>query len=266
MRSQIRTILLSAVSVVLAGSVVSSPIFADDGNASGNSRAQPGSQPGSQPDGQTPRTPANPDRANRSDMQSGDTEQKIKAVLDSIQQSPDKAGEKLFLLEASMGNLAEIEFSRLAQSKATDPAVKQLAEMLVADHTAAQQKVMSLGSEMGLDLPTALPEGMTGLFTALGSLPDDKFERCYLLTLKANHAKAITSYADHEVMLEDAKAKAYISEALPKLRAHNQAVVKLAQAKSIGTPTQLSLDGSNSSMPNNRDPQQAGEPRRGPAR
>src|SRR3954453_360787 len=42
-----------------------------------------------------------------------------------------------FIKDAGVGGLAEVEFGKLASTKATDPEVKKFAQMMVADHAKA---------------------------------------------------------------------------------------------------------------------------------
>jgi putative membrane protein len=223
------------------------PAMADDGTAGQRAPTAAGPRDATGPQADASNQPASDvlvtdnDRilANRDDSQTkammrGDSEQKVDAILDGIKASPEKAGEKLFLLEAAMGNQWEIELSRLAQQKSQDPQVKELAQMMVSEHTAAQQKLTTLANQWGMDLPTSLPAGKQRKLDAIGSLPAEKFDSCYVLMLKADHASAITSYADHQVALEDQSVKSYIGEVLPKLKMHGQHVVDVARAKDFG--------------------------------
>ncbi len=183
---------------------------------------------------------------NRDDAQnrqlSNNGDQKAQAIFDQIKQSPDKAGEMLFLLQASMANQCEIEFSKIVESKSNDQAVKELARMVRTDHEQAQQKVTSLARSMNLDLPDSLPPGQLAFYQAVGSLPPEQIDHCYLLGQKAAHAMAITAFADQQVELKNPAVKAYVTETLPKLREHGQAVAKLAKSKNIGS-AELALGG-----------------------
>ncbi len=54
------------------------------------------------------------------------------------------ARDQSFAVQASMQNKAEIELGNLAQSKASDASVKNYAQMMVTEHTAAQSKLTSV--------------------------------------------------------------------------------------------------------------------------
>lgn len=241
------------------------PTFADDGVSGQPKGGGPGPNDGTGPssvEGQSGMV-GNRDDSQTRMMTHGDADQKADAILDQIRQSSDKAVEKLFVLEAAMGNQWEIELSRLAQQKSQDPQVKELAQMVMNDHQQAQQKLLSIAQQWDLDLPTSLPPGKQKKLDVVGSLPADKFESCYILMLKADHAKDITSFSDQQVAIEDPTLKAYIGEVLPKLKEHGQHVVQVAQAKNIGSGD-IALGGSDSNMLGNQDQSQNRDLNRGP--
>lgn len=220
------------------------PTFADDTKASdpdsatGPERVDPTDRPagvGTINMHDDDRMLGNRDDSQTRQLTAGDVDARTDAIYAQIKQSPEKASEKLFLLDAAIGNEWEIESSRLVESKSSDQSVKDLAKMIREDHEQAQKRVTELAREMNLDLPSSLPKSKQNLLAVLGSLPAEKLDSCYLIMQKANHAKAISSYADHQVALEDQSVKSYIGEALPKLREHGQHVVQVASSKNIGS-------------------------------
>ena len=72
--------------------------------------------------------------------------------------------ERDFLRQAANANRAEIEAGKLAQQRATDPAIKSYAQMLVAQHSSALQALQKLAS--GAELHRASPRPGAQLFPA----------------------------------------------------------------------------------------------------
>lgn len=218
------------------------PALADDGTAGKRADTAAGPRDGTGPERVEPNGSMRSDDAmlgNRDESQvrnltKDDVDQKVDTILESIKSSPDKASEKLFVLDAAMANQWEIEFSRLAEQKAQDQQVKELARMMVREHQQAQQRLMEIARQWDMDLPTSLSAAKQKKLDVIGSLPPEQFDSCYVMMLKADHARSITAYSDHEVAFKDDSLKAYISETLPKLKQHGQHVVQVAQAKDIG--------------------------------
>ena len=61
--------------------------------------------------------------------------------------------DKLFMRKAARGGKAEVELGKLAQEKASSPEVKQFGQRMVTDHSKANEKLQSVASSKGVDLP-----------------------------------------------------------------------------------------------------------------
>src|SRR6185312_3755996 len=59
-----------------------------------------------------------------------------------------------FIKEASAGNQSEIALAQLAQTKAQNPEIKSVAEMLQKDHQQAQEKLQTVAQAHGVTLDT----------------------------------------------------------------------------------------------------------------
>src|SRR4051812_28044303 len=62
-------------------------------------------------------------------------------------------GEEHFLKEAAVDNMCEIKMSEVAQSQATDPQVKQLAQQMIQDHQQAGDQLKQLAQSKGVNVP-----------------------------------------------------------------------------------------------------------------
>ena len=62
-----------------------------------------------------------------------------------------------FVEDAAKGNRAEVELGKMVASKATNPAVKQFAQMMVKDHTDALNQLQKLAQSKNITLPDGLP-------------------------------------------------------------------------------------------------------------
>jgi len=134
-----------------------------------------------------------------------------------------------------MGNQWETEFARVVQQRAQDQQVKQLAQHIIDDHQQANQQLQRIAQSMQLQLPTSLPSEKQAKLAIFQQMPADKLEKCFIVDNKADHAKDVTSYADHQQTVQNAELKQYITQTLPKLQQHTQMVLQCAQAKGIST-------------------------------
>src|SRR5690606_35353229 len=77
---------------------------------------------------------------------------------DNVLDKPDlNETDETFVETAAQNNMAEIEFAEVATTKATDPLVRDFAQQLVTDHTAAQNELKELADDYrGVEWPNDL--------------------------------------------------------------------------------------------------------------
>src|SRR3954468_22207709 len=66
--------------------------------------------------------------------------------------SSTSRGARSFIKEASQGNQSEIALAQLAQQKAQNSEVKDLAQMIQKDHQQAQEKLQTIAQAHGVTL------------------------------------------------------------------------------------------------------------------
>src|SRR5688572_30355936 len=85
-----------------------------------------------------------------------------------------------FVRDVALKNLAEIELSRMALSKATGPDVKAFAQMMVDDHGAAADKLKSVVSGQQVEWPAQLDEKHRETAEELAKKQGAEFDREYV--------------------------------------------------------------------------------------
>ena len=78
----------------------------------------------------------------------------------------DKASQK-FISSAIQGDIAEVDFGKLAQEKGQSDAVKQYGAMLVKDHGDHKTKAEQVASELGVTPPTGSGIGAKATYAKL---------------------------------------------------------------------------------------------------
>lgn len=124
-------------------------------------------------------------------------------------------------LQISAANLRfQAEASRLAQARSNNPAVKDLANTLLARQQTAQPELLRLLHARGMALP--MPSNEHGkVLKQLAKLNGAKFDRLYVdeVVLRSYQAD-IANYEKVAVQAEDPVLKAWIDRQLPTLRFH----------------------------------------------
>jgi putative membrane protein len=99
----------------------------------------------------------------------------------NVRSNPD------FVRDVAMKNMAEIELSRMALAKATNPEVKSFAQTLIDDHTAAGNKLRSIVSGQPIDWPAQLDDDHRKPVDELAEKQGADFDRDYVKAIVEGH-------------------------------------------------------------------------------
>ncbi|WP_210490092.1 DUF4142 domain-containing protein [Rufibacter aurantiacus] len=132
-----------------------------------------------------------------------------------------------FVAEATSGNLFEVEMGRLASSKATDPRVRQLGQLMMDHHTQTNTQLKQIADLKNLIVPTSLSDDHQKAFNDLMSNSGAAFDKAYLEALVKDHKEAIERYEEMSEEGTDMELKAFAGKSLPTLRAHLSQVEQL---------------------------------------
>lgn len=143
--------------------------------------------------------------------------------------------DRSFLSQAAQNGHAEVESSKLAIEKASDPRVKAFATQMVEDHTRVNQTLKSLASSKGVDVPddpSLMQKGKEKLMLSTADGAD--FDRRYAdsMGVKA-HEDTIELFEKAAKSADDPDVKAFAVQTLPQLQEH----LKMARALAAGLPT-----------------------------
>lgn len=126
-----------------------------------------------------------------------------------------------FVVDMAEGNRAEIELSKMAAERATNPQVKDFARMMVRDHTKAVADLREAAAAANVQLSTANEAGRDHLNMqeALGKLTGRAFDRRYLSTMVGEHEEAVNEI-EKRVDSESLQVRQWAIQTLPTVRQH----------------------------------------------
>jgi putative membrane protein len=149
------------------------------------------------------------------------------AVSNVKAQAPDPdTTARHFLIMASIGNLQEAGSGKLAARKAIRADVKSFGQMMVTDHSDAEQKLLQLAKFRGYQLPAAAtdtPPPDLNLSKASG----DDFDRMYIHAMVSGHRSTVMMFQDYAITGKDPAIRAFAQQMLPTLKAHLAAIKAL---------------------------------------
>jgi len=146
------------------------------------------------------------------------------AISTVYAQAPDPdTTARHFLIMASIGNLQEAGSGKLAAQKATRADVKSFGQMMMADHSDAEQKLLQLVKSRSYLLPAAAtdtPPPDLNLSKASG----DDFDRMYIHAMASGHRSTVIMFQDYAINGKDLQVKLFAQQMLPTLKAHLAAI------------------------------------------
>jgi putative membrane protein len=100
-------------------------------------------------------------------------------------------GDKDFVHDVAIANMAEVELGTLAAERAANAEVKKFAEMMVTDHTAAGDKLKAVASQNGIDWPAQLDDKHRDLREKLAKRQGPDFDRDYIAAMIDGHKDVV---------------------------------------------------------------------------
>lgn len=129
-----------------------------------------------------------------------------------------------FMKEAAIGGMAEVEAGRLAVTKATSPDVKKFAQMMVEDHSKANNELKALAAKKNVAAPTALDANKQSMMDELRGLSGADFDNTYIEGMVGDHEKTVATFERESQNASDPDIKAFAAKTLPTLRKHLDAI------------------------------------------
>jgi putative membrane protein len=129
-----------------------------------------------------------------------------------------------FATEAANGGMAEVELAKLAQTKATNPKVKEFAAMMVKDHSAANEELMALAKAKNITLPTTVDSDQQEVMADLQKKSGTDFDKAYVDAMVKDHNKDVDMFEKASNDLKDTELKSFAVKTLPTLKMHQSAI------------------------------------------
>lgn len=129
-----------------------------------------------------------------------------------------------YVPNAAMGDMYEIQAADIALERSKNAQVRELAQMIKTDHTAASQAFKTAAPQAAPDvqLPTELDERRKGLIDNLRSAAAADFDKAYIDQQVAAHQEAVTLHRGFSDNTDAPTLAEHARTVLPKIEAHLQ--------------------------------------------
>jgi len=127
-----------------------------------------------------------------------------------------------FVRQAAERGHQEMDAARDALPRLKKPELKRIAEMLVTDHSEANDQLARIAGEKGWSLPSARPAAAPAAGTASGD-----FDARWTAEMIAGHERSLALYRAQAQVGEDKELRKFARETLPTIEHH------LAELRSV---------------------------------
>jgi len=114
---------------------------------------------------------------------------------DAVKGSTATVDDQVFVRKAAEGSAAEVELADLALAKTRNPAVKEFAEQMKRDHTAAQGVLANAATQEGIEIPRTLNDEHRTIRAELEKLDGQAFDERYMTYMVQEHQKELALFA-----------------------------------------------------------------------
>jgi len=127
---------------------------------------------------------------------------------------------KQFVMDAASGGNTEVMASQVALTMAKSDRVKNFANMMVNDHTQANNELKSMATRMNVTVPdSVMPKQHTELET-LRKTAGKNFDKQYMDMMVKDHKETVAKFQKASKNLDNNDLKTWATNTLPKLQMH----------------------------------------------
>ena len=130
------------------------------------------------------------------------------------------SSDRNFAMKAAQGGMAEVEFGKLAQQKASSEDVKNFANRMVEDHQKANDELKQWAGKKNVTLPTDGNVKDKATMDRLSALSGPALDKAYMQYMLKDHKKDVSEFQRESNRASDPDLKAWASKTLPTLQDH----------------------------------------------
>jgi len=135
-------------------------------------------------------------------------------------------------VDIANAGMTEVELSKVAQTKATNPRLKSFADMMVTDHTKANDQLKQMAAAKNIVLPANLNDASQKKLDNLNKKDAGKdFDKAYMDDMLDGHKNAVDKLTKGTKNLQDADLKNFATQTLPVVQMHQDSIKAIAGKK-----------------------------------
>jgi putative membrane protein len=125
-----------------------------------------------------------------------------------------------FVANTVAANYGEIKFAQLATTRSSNPEVKKIANMLIADHTKVLNELKGLAQSKSITVPVEEDDEARRKTERFSDEAGKNFDKKWAKEMIDRHEESINKFEKRFEKTEDAELKEWVNKTLPHLRMH----------------------------------------------
>lgn len=125
-----------------------------------------------------------------------------------------------YAVNAADGGMAEVALAKLAQQKTSNAKIKEFADMMVTDHSKANDELMALAKSKNITLPATVSADNQKAMDDLSKKSGADFDKAYVNMMVDGHKKAADLFDDESKNGNDPDLKVFAAKTLPTIKVH----------------------------------------------
>jgi len=130
-----------------------------------------------------------------------------------------------FLVEAASGGMMEVTLGKAAQTKSLNAEVKNFGNMMITDHSKANDELKTLAASKNITIPAAMGDEQQKMSDKMMEKSGADFDKDYMSMMIDDHKDDIDKFEKAADNCKDADIKAFAARTLPVLKKHLEAAI-----------------------------------------
>jgi putative membrane protein len=136
-----------------------------------------------------------------------------------------------FAVNAANGGMMEVELGKIAREKASSARVKAFGEMMVKDHTEANNNLKAIATSLNIALPDSVGNDTKKDIDKMNMKKGRDFDKAYVDMMLDDHKKDIAEFRKCADNCSDSTIKLFAYNMLPVLEKHLDSIKAIAGKK-----------------------------------
>jgi putative membrane protein len=144
------------------------------------------------------------------------------AMPTAIPATPLTASDTRFVEAQLEGNLAEIDMAKLAIQRSQDQNIRNFAQKMITDHTAANGTLMPIAQGQEIAMPTALSPAHQAMLEQLSNLNGVAFDTTYINMMIQAHGETLAAMNNQLTKGQSQVINVWVQNTRPVVQQHLQ--------------------------------------------